>query len=107
MKIKKRDPITAIILSIVTCGIYMIFWAIDLAKGACSVKDENDPATIEMILCIFLPFIGLYMAEQKFAAGCAAKGIPHTDNTILYLVLGFVFCPAAFFMMQTELNKIA
>ncbi len=107
MQIKQREPITAIILSIVTCGIYGIIWVIDLMKGACSVKDANDTALVEIILGLFFPCLGFYLAEQKLAAGCAARGIPHKDNAILYLVLGLVFPIAAYYLLQVDLNEIA
>lgn len=107
MKIEKRDIVKCIILSLVTCGIYGIIWAIKLARDAVNVKDENDPATIETVLMILFPFVGFYLCEKKFAEGCAAKGIAHTDNSILYLVLGlFGLGIVDYCLMQSELNKL-
>ncbi|MBQ6906080.1 MAG: DUF4234 domain-containing protein [Clostridia bacterium] len=107
MNIKKRNIVTAIILSIITCGIYMIYWAIMLAKEAVSVNDSNDNGLVEILLMIFLPFLGFFLAEQKLAKGCAAKGIAHNDNSILYLILGIVGLSIVnFAMMQNDLNKI-
>ncbi len=108
MNIKERNPITAIILSIVTCGIYMIYWAVCMAKEAVSVKDENDNALVEILLFLFLCPVGFYLAEKKLAEGCEAKGIAHKDNSVLYLILGFVGLGIVnFFMMQSDLNAIA
>ncbi len=107
MNIKKRNIVTAIILSIITCGIYMLYWAIMLAKEAVSVNDSNDNGLVEILLMIFLPFLGFFLAEQKLAKGCAAKGIAHNDNSILYLILGIVGLSIVnFAMMQNDLNKI-
>lgn len=107
MNIKKRNIVTAIILSIITCGIYAIYWAIMLAKEAVSVNDSNDNGLVEILLMIFLPFLGFFLAEQKLAKGCAAKGIAHNDNSILYLILGLVGLSIVnFCMMQNDLNKI-
>ena len=108
MNIKSRNIVTAILLSVITCGIYGIYWIICMAREAVSVKDPSDSGMLEIVLCLFLPFLGFYMAEQKFAAGCAEKGIVHKDNSVLYLVLalvglGIVDCC----MMQNDLNKIA
>lgn len=108
MNIKSRNIVTAVILTIVTCGIYGIYWAICLARDAVSVKDPSDNALLEIILFLFIPFVGFFLAEQKFAAGCAAKGIPHTDNSILYLILGLLGLGIVnYCMMQNDLNKIA
>ena len=108
MNIKNRNIVTSIILSIVTCGIYGIYWVICLAREAVSVKDPADSAILEIILMLFLAPVGFFLAEKKFAEGCAAKGIQHTDNSIIYLVLGLVglgiinYC-----LMQSDLKKIA
>ena len=108
MNIKSRNVVTAIILSLVTCGIYGIYWAICLAREAVSVKDANDSGVLEIVLMLFLPFVGFYMAEKKFAEGCAEKGIEHKDNSVLYLVLGLVGLGIVnFCMMQSDLNKLA
>ncbi|MBR3837018.1 MAG: DUF4234 domain-containing protein [Clostridia bacterium] len=108
MNIKARNIVTAIILTIVTCGIYGIYWAICLARESVSVKDPADSAILEIVLFLFLPFLGFFLAEQKFAAGCKEKGIPHNDNSILYLILGLVGLGIVnYCMMQSDLNKLA
>jgi hypothetical protein len=79
-----------------------------MAREAVSVKDATDDGILEIVLMLFLPFLGFYMAEKKFAEGCAAKGIPHKDNSVLYLVLGLVGLGIVnYCMMQSDLNKIA
>lgn len=108
MNIKERNIVTAIILTFVTCGIYGIYWTVCLAREAVSVKDPADDGLLEILLCIFLPFLGFFLAEQKFAAGCAEKGIDHKDNSIIYLILGLVGLGIVnFCMMQNDLNKLA
>ncbi len=108
MTIKNRNIVTAIILTVVTCGIYGIYWAVCLAREAVSVKDPADNALLEIVLMLFLPFLGFFLAEKKFAEGCQAQGIAHTDNSILYLILGLVGLGIVnYCMMQNELNKIA
>ena len=109
MVFEKRDCVKNVILSLVTCGIYGWVWIFKMAKEAVSVKDENDAGTLEAILMIFLPFIGFYLAEKKFAEGCQARGIEHKENSIMYLLLAFI--PYGWlvdcYLMQTELNKLA
>lgn len=105
MNIKSRNSIVAFLLSLVTCGIYGIYWTYSMAKDALSVKGEDNLLII--LLCIFIPFIGFYLLEKKFAEGCAEKGIEHKDNAVLYLILGLIFPIAIFFLLQSELNKLA
>ena len=108
MNIKPRNIVTAILLSIITCGIYGIYWTIMLTREAVSVKDMSDNALLEIVLMLFLPFVGFMMVEKKFAEGLNAKGFAHADNSILYLVLGLVglgIVPLC--MIQNDLNKLA
>ncbi len=108
MAIKQRNIVTCILLSLVTCGIYGIYWLVMLAKEAVSVKDPMDSGILEIVLMLFLPFLGFFLAEKKFAEGCAEKGIVHSDNSILYLILGLVGLGiVSACMMQNDLNKLA
>lgn len=108
MNIKERNIVTAIILTVVTCGLYGIYWVICMAREAVSVKDPADSGVLEIVLMLFLPFLGFFMTEKKLAEGCAAKGIPHQDNSVLYLILGLVGLSIVnYCMLQNDLNKIA
>ncbi len=112
MGIKNRNIVVAILLSIVTCGIYGIIWVIGAVKDAQKVTGEAD--IVVLLLCLFLPFIGFYMLEKKFTDACAAKGIEHKDNSVVYLILGlvvyigFIIGPTiSLIMLQNDLNKLA
>lgn len=108
MNIEKRNIGTCVILSIVTCGIYGIIWAIKMLKEAVQIKDPADDGMLEIILGILLCPVGFYLAEKKFGEGCQANGFAHEDRSILYLILGFVGLGIVnFIMMQSDLNKIA
>lgn len=108
MDIKQRNLVTCILLSLITCGIYSIYWVIMLAKEAVSVKDPADNAVLEIVLMLFLPFLGIFLTEKKFAEGCAARGIAHSDNSVIYLILGiFGLNIVGLCMLQNDLNKIA
>lgn len=108
MAIKQRNLVTCILLTLITCGIYGIYWVIMLAKEAVSVKDPADNALLEIVLMLLLPFLGIFLTEKKFAEGCAARDIPHTDNSILYLILGLLGLGIiGVCMLQNDLNKLA
>ena len=108
MAIKKRNIVTCILLSLITCGIYGIYWVIMLAREAVSVKDPADNALAEILLMLFLPFVGIFLTEKKFAEGCAARGVEHSDNSVLYLILGLVGLGiVGICMLQSDLNKLA
>lgn len=108
MAIKERNIVAAVIFSIITCGIYAIYWAICMARDAVSVKDAKDSGVLEIVLMLFLPFLGFFLCEKKLAEGCAEKGIEHNDNSIVYLILGLCGLSIVnYCMMQNDLNKLA
>ena len=110
---KVRNPITCILLSIVTCGFYGIYWLYCMATEIAKFKDENDSGLVDALLMIFLPFLGFYLSEKKLAEACIEKGIEHKDNSMLYLILcviAYIGLPGplvAYYMLQSDLNKIA
>lgn len=102
---EKRDIVKCVVLSIVTVGLYWIYWTIKLGKEAISVKDEKDKGTKEIVCMIFLPFLGLHLAEKKFYDGCQNKGYNQKkDLSVFYLVAG-VFWLSAIAIMQDDMNK--
>lgn len=108
MNIEKRSIVTCILLSIVTCGIYQIYWIVKLGKEAVSVKDPNDSGLTEILCMLFLPFLGDYLAGKKLYEGASAMGIQISDNSIVYLVLGlFGLGIVSISLIQNDLNKIA
>lgn len=108
MAIKQRNIVVCILLTLITCGIYGIYWVIMLAKEAVSVKDPADNAVLEIVLMILLPFVGIFLTEKKFAEGCAERGVAHNDNSVLYLILGLIGLGiVGICMLQNDLNKLA
>lgn len=108
MNTKRRDPIKSIIFSLLTCGIYQIYWIFYLVKESLMFTNKRGNISFEIIVSILLPFIGLYLVERKFSEGCAQQGIEHTDRSVVYAVLSIfpfgVLLTLSF--MQAELNKI-
>lgn len=107
MTMEKRSIAKCVVLTFVTCGIYGIYWAYKTGTEAVKVKDVADEGMLEGLLCIFLPFVGFFLAEKKFADGCNNIGFPHEDKSIIYLILGlFGLYIVDLCVMQSELNKI-
>ncbi len=108
MNTKKRNPIKTILFSLLSCGIYQIYWVICLVKESLGFTNKRGNISFEIITSILLPFIGLYLVERKFSEGCAQQGIEHTDRAVAYLILSIIPFGAllALAFMQAELNKI-
>ena len=108
MYIEKRNLVSCVIFTFLTCGIYAIYWAVKLGKDAVRYNDPEDSGTLEVLLMIFFPFAGYYLAEKKFFEGAEKHGFKKSDNSIAYLILClFGVGIVSMCMMQNDLNVIA
>ncbi len=111
--IQQRNIAVAIILSIVTCGIYSIYWFIVLSDD---VGRANNNPNISGGIAFLLNLVtcgiyGIYwsykMGKEMYAANQKA-GIASSDNSILYLILSlFGFQIITWAILQNELNTFA
>lgn len=109
-----RDIAIAIILSIVTCGIYAIVWMISLTNDANKVSDRPTDTSGGMVVLLTIITCGIYgiywnykMGQKIYEAGQRYnKSI--SDNSVLYLVLSlFGLQIVNYALMQSDLNKFS
>ena len=113
--VQARDIVVAVILSIVTCGIYSIFWTIKLVDDVNRVA--NDQSAYSGGITWLLMFVtgGIYgwywyyQAAKKMQYAKQVRNMRTEDNTeILYLVLAiFGFAIVDMCLIQSDLNKMA
>lgn len=115
MGISRREIITCILLSIVTCGIYGIYWLMCMVDDLNKACNEPQPTTggtvvlLTLVTCGIYGFIWAYRAgEQLCRARQARYGYPGENNSVLYLVLSlFGLSIVTYCLIQSELNKLA
>ena len=108
--INKRNIATSFLLSIVTFGIYLIYWEYLLVKNTRTIKRDESSCTGEMLCLIFVPFYSLYWwftrgktVKDEFAN----RGYSATGNEIAYLVLGiFGLSIVSMAIMQNDFNSL-
>ena len=106
-----RSPATVVVLSIVTCGIYSLYWLYTFSseiKGYLG-KEEINPVMDLILSIVFFPymFYWVYKNGQFIAEAQAKAGLPATDESILYVVLSFVgLSIVAMAIMQSKVNLI-
>ena len=110
---KERNIATSIILSIVTCGIYMIYWLIvlnDEVKTA--AKDESLPTggvvfLLTIVTCGIYGIYWSYKVGQMTAKAQADRNMPVKDNSIMYLILSiFGLSIVVYALVQNDLNEM-
>ncbi len=108
--INKRKIGVSILLSIITLGIYKIYWIYLLVKNIKSIQKNNSNCTREMLCIVFVPFYSLYWWYTKGKI-VKDKFVDHkysaAGNEIVYLILG-IFCLSIVSMsiMQNDFNSL-
>lgn len=103
-----------ILLSIITCGIYNIFWFFAITDDTNKISGEPNPTSggmaflYSLITCGIYTFFWMYKRGEIIDNYNRQRGLGSTSNAILYLVLtifglGFI----SYCLVQNELNKIA
>lgn len=106
----KRSLPVAIILSIVTCGIYSIYWFIVLTDDVNALSRRNDTsgAIAFLLTLVTCGIYGIYWAYQlgkKTGEMKAFRGVNGADDSIVYLLLTlFGFNIITMALAQNEIN---
>lgn len=110
---KERNIATAIILSLVTCGIYGLYWMVVLTDELKEQADDHNLASggLALLFTIFTCGIyGIYWAYQMGKLLSIAKeknGLRADDNSVVFLVLElFGFGIIVYALAQSGLNDI-
>lgn len=114
MQIQKRNIVVAIILTIVTCGIYGLYWLYCLNEDANRVSQEPSPMGGGMVILLSIITCGIfgiywcYKQGEKLSRAETMRGLPTSDRAILYLILAlFGLSIINYALMQDTLNKLA
>ena len=111
--ITKRDILTAVILSFVTCGIYGIYWFITMTDESNTVNGNDNRAgglafLFSLLSCGIYFYYWNYKMGQKMHEAGKRYGKDIQDNSVLYLVLSlFGFGIVNYCLIQNDLNKFA
>lgn len=111
--VQRREIVTAIILSIITCGIYGIYWFIKLNDEINYLSgNQNDISggiafLLSVVTCNIYGLFWMYKMGEKLDTICSGKGIPIQSRGILYLILSlFGFSIISYALMQDSINTI-
>lgn len=111
--ISKRDVAMAIILSIITCGLYGIYWFIVMTDESNNVSDEKTSSgglafLYTLITCGIYRLYWNYKMGQKLYLAGKKYNLPISDNSVLYLILAiFSLDIVNYCLIQSDLNRFA
>lgn len=100
MPIKKRNIVLVYVFSIITLGIYAIYWMV-------STKNEMNElgAEIPTAWLLIIPIANLYWV-YKYCEGFATK-VKKDNHPILWFLLFIIIGIIMPAIVQSELNKLA
>jgi len=111
--VNQRSVATAIILSVLTCGIYGIYWFIVLTDDIGRLSRDSSFTggkhfLLTLITCGIWSLVWAYQVGKQIAEAQKQRGVYDTDNSVLYLVLAiFGFGIIVYALAQLEVNKLA
>lgn len=111
--IQKREIVTCILLSIVTCGIYGIIWFINLTDDVAKVSEDTELSggkafIFTLLTCGIYGFYWAYKLGKDLYIAQTKRNMIASDNSTLYIILQiFGLGIVTHCLVQSELNKMA
>ena len=110
MQIKNRSIPMCVILSIVTVGIYGIYWFIMITNESNALAPNNATTSGGKAFLLTIVTIGIYSIYWNYKLGAKVDEMKGTESNtaILYLIIGLVgFSIINCCLAQSEINKHA
>ncbi len=108
-----RNPVTIIILTLVTCGLYGLYWFYLVSKEINAALGEERIQFVLYflvgILCFPLIFVGMYKIDDALVELQSRVGIQGKSNFVLWIILSFLGGVGTYVMeyqVQEALNEV-
>ncbi len=111
--IKNRNIAMQVILSILTCGIYGLYWFITMTDESNVLSDEKTASggmavLLTLVTCGIYSFYWNYKMGQKLNLAGRKYNKSISDNSVLYLVLSLLSLTIVnYCLIQSDLNKFS
>lgn len=115
MNIQRRDILVSVLLTIITCGIYGIFWFISIVDDLNYASGHTEEPSGIIVFIYSLITCGIYNLYWMYKAGDKVNEMKmrngmttDSSNGILYLLCCFLGGGViAYCLIQSELNRVA
>ncbi len=101
-----------LILSLLTCGLFTIYWFIALAGDIRTLREAHEPRgifdwIIGLLTCGIYTIICYYRYSKFVVEIQKKKAMEVNDISVLTLILGIFFGFVSLALIQNEVNKIS
>lgn len=111
---RERNIGLSIVLTLITCGIYGIYWFIVLTDDARLASNDSEAPSggiaflLSLITCGIYGIYWAYKMGKTLQTAKQKNNLPAEDKAVLYLVLQLLgFGIINYALMQNDLNQIA
>lgn len=102
--VKERNPIFVVVVSIITLGIYCLYWFYSTRKELNELTSQSSSPVLWTI-GLLIPIVNIYVL-WKYSEDTEMASKKAQNKVVLFLAW-LVFFPIAQFLTQEELNKLA
>lgn len=104
-----------IVLSIITCGIYGIYWFVCMTNELNAAADDKTSASggvaflLTIVTCGIYGWYWMYKAGERVNKAKALRGVPADSSMgVIYLILAlFGLSIVSYALIQNELNQMS
>ena len=110
--VRSRSIGVSILLSVVTCGIYGMFWFVMLTDEVNELSDDHSTTggmalLYSIITCGIYTFFWNYKMGKRMYDIQLKENVPANDNSILYIILNFIGLGiVSYAIIQSDINDI-
>ena len=111
--IQKREIVTCILLTFLTCGIYGIVWFINLTDDVAYLSEDPEFSGAKaflftIITCGIYSFFWAYKLGKDIQIAQTKRNLPATDNSTLFIILNlFGLSIVTHCLAQEQVNNMA
>lgn len=109
--VNQKNIIVSLILSIVTCGIYALYWIVKLTDDSITLNEEEGTQglTVLFLTIITAGIYGIFWAykmNKRLYAIENKKGMESNDYNVLYIIFYILGAVVTLALIQNRINKI-
>lgn len=112
--IQQRNIALCIIFSLITCGIYGLYWLYTMTEDTNRLSGNPNATSGGMVILFSLITCGIYLWYWMYKRGeildqvKTARGLQSSNSGVLYLILSILgFSIVSYALIQNELNNLA
>jgi hypothetical protein len=106
----KNEPVLVLVLGLVTCGLYLIYWNIKVAQVINSISNQevvSQPIAIFSGCCMPVNLYFYYLIGKEGLPKIYERtGQVGKEQSTLLMVLGFLAPMVAAMIVQGDINKL-